>query len=67
MVTTTAQRATTSMTMATTTTVATVGQFKTAVKAVLDQALHEAETVNFQFPLMIKGGGYLDVLLNVTS
>ena len=67
MMTTTAQRVTTSATMTTTTTVVTTRQIKTAVQTVLDQALQEVETANFQFPLMTKGGGYLDVLLNVNT
>jgi len=41
--------------------------FKTAVQAVLDQALHGEETANFEFPLMTKGGVRLDVLLNATT
>ena len=42
-------------------------EFKTAVQAVLDQALHGEETANFEFPLMTKGGVVLDVLLNATT
>ena len=42
-------------------------EFKTAVQAVLDQALHGEETANFEFPLMTKGGVRLDVLLNATT
>jgi PAS domain S-box-containing protein len=42
-------------------------EFKTAVQAVLDQALHGEETANFQFPNMTKGGIRLDVLLNATT
>ena len=42
-------------------------EFKTAVQAVLDQALHGDETANFEFPLMTKGGVRLEVLLNATT
>ncbi len=42
-------------------------EFKTAVQAVLDQALSGEETANFKFPLMTKGGVRLDVLLNTTT
>ncbi len=42
-------------------------EFKTAVQAVLDQALHREETANFEFPLMTKGGVHLDVLMNATT
>src|SRR6056300_383462 len=42
-------------------------EFKTAVQAVLDQALHGEETANFEFPLMTKAGVRLDVLLNATT
>jgi len=41
--------------------------FKTAVQAVLDQALRGDETANFEFPLMTKGGVRLEVLLNATT
>jgi PAS domain S-box-containing protein len=41
--------------------------FKTAVQAVLDMALHGEETANFEFPLMTKAGVRLDVLLNATT
>jgi len=41
--------------------------FKTAVQAVLDEALHGEETANFEFPLMTKAGVRLDVLLNATT
>ena len=42
-------------------------EFKTAVQAVLDQALHGEETANFEFPLITKHGVRLDVLLNATT
>ena len=42
-------------------------EFKTAVQAVLDQALNGEETANFEFPLMTKGGLRLEVLLNATT
>jgi PAS domain S-box-containing protein len=42
-------------------------EFKTAVQAVLNQALHGEETANFESPLMTKGGLRLDVLLNATT
>ena len=42
-------------------------KFKTAVQAVLDQALSGEEMANFEFPLMTKGGICLDVLLNATT
>ncbi len=42
-------------------------EFKTAVQAVLDQALHGKETANFELTLMKKGGVRLDVLLNATT
>ena len=42
-------------------------EFETAVQAVLDQALHGAETANFEFPLMTKAGIRLEVLLNATT
>ena len=42
-------------------------EFKTAVQAVLDQALRGEETANFEFPLMTKGGIRLEVLLNATT
>ena len=42
-------------------------EFKTAVQAVLDQALHGEETANFEFPLLTKHGVRLDVLLNATT
>ena len=42
-------------------------EFKTAVQAVLDQALHGEETANFEFPLMTKAGARLEVLLNATT
>ena len=42
-------------------------EFKTAVQAVLDQALHGEETANFEFPLMTKVGVRLEVLLNATT
>jgi PAS domain S-box-containing protein len=42
-------------------------EFKTAVQAVLDQALHGEETANFELPLMTKRGVHLDVLLNTTT
>ncbi len=42
-------------------------EFKTAIQAVLDQALSREEIANFEFPLMTKGGICLDVLLNATT
>jgi PAS domain S-box-containing protein len=42
-------------------------EFKTAVQAVLDQALHGDKTTNFEFPLMTKGGMHLEVPLNATT
>ena len=42
-------------------------EFKTAVQAVLDQALNGEETANFEFPLLTKGGVRLEVLLNATT
>jgi PAS domain S-box-containing protein len=42
-------------------------EFKTAVQAVLDWALHDDETANFKFPLMTKGGVRLEILLNATT
>ena len=42
-------------------------EFKTAMQAVLDQALHGEETANFEFPLLTKHGVRLDVLLNATT
>lgn len=42
-------------------------EFKIAVQAVLDQALHGEETANFEFPLMTKAGVRLEVLLNATT
>ena len=41
--------------------------FKTAVQAVLDQALAGDETDNFEFPLITKGGARIEVLLNATT
>jgi len=37
------------------------------VQTILDQALHGAETANFDFPLMTKGGARLEILLNATT
>eukprot|EP00986_Skeletonema_menzelii_P010008 scaffold4700_cov111-Skeletonema_menzelii.AAC.1 len=42
-------------------------EYKTAVQAVLDMALHGEETANFEFPLITKAGVRLDVLLNATT
>jgi len=41
--------------------------FKTAVKNVLDKALHGKETANFEFPLITIEGDRIDVLLNATT
>ncbi|KAL7460376.1 hypothetical protein ACHAXS_000830, partial [Conticribra weissflogii] len=41
--------------------------FKTAVQAVLDRALHGAETANFEFPLITKNGARIEILLNATT
>src|SRR5210317_1414685 len=41
--------------------------FKTAVQAVLDQALAGDETDNFEFPLITKGKARIEVLLNATT
>ncbi|KAK3273789.1 hypothetical protein CYMTET_17988 [Cymbomonas tetramitiformis] len=42
-------------------------EFKTAVKGVLDLALKEQETANFEFPLFTKTGERVEVLLNATT
>ncbi len=41
--------------------------FKIAVQAVLVKVLEGDETKNFEFPLFIKGGIHIELLLNVTT
>ena len=42
-------------------------EYKTAVKAVLDNALKGQETANFEFPLFTKDDDRVEVLLNATT
>ncbi|MDS9947804.1 MAG: PAS domain S-box protein, partial [Planktomarina sp.] len=42
-------------------------EYKASVKEVLDNALRGKETANFEFPLNIKGGSRLDILLNAST
>jgi PAS domain S-box-containing protein len=37
------------------------------VQDVIDQAFHGEETANFDFPLMAKGGYWIELLLNATT
>ena len=41
--------------------------FRASVQEVLDKALQGTETSNFEFPLLTKNGGRVQVLLNATS
>ena len=41
--------------------------YQASVQAVLDQALQDSETDNFEFPLITKKGEHIEVLLNVTT
>ncbi len=42
-------------------------EYKYAVSTVLEKALKEEETANFEFPLITKHGVWIEVLLNATT